>query len=316
MQPTLISVELRKVLLQSISSVDHLERDNHVRRIDLIRLEIDSAFQQFQLTNDSVKLESDLRTLSGKLHDRLSEAAESGGKLRSDFHAKSDEIQKLERQLGKPAGGTTDIRQMTVLQFDMVGSSDVARILGASLGPESIALLNQKVAQLSDTALHQIGTTRAQVQFAEGGDGSMFAFGEPSQAFDFSQNFLECCKRENSAIASSAMSSPWRFYFRVGAATGDMSWESRGGGIFVAAGLNIIDAVRLQDACRPGELFVDEKTFQGMSVEQQRAFEEQTVQLKDKRGVEHSVRRCIFDSDAAAEAERIGLWHPKTKPLN
>jgi hypothetical protein len=98
----------------------------------------------------------------------------------------------------------------------------------------------------------------------------------------------------------------------MGASTGRISWKPIGGGLFDAGGTRIIDAVRFQDAGYPGELFVDESTFKGLLPEQQARFETQSLEVKGKREESYTIRRCVFDNQAAMEAEKYGLWKRKT----
>lgn len=310
MDPSPYAEELRQLLEQTALIVGRRASDNNAFRQELMELDVNLSFARLRLHGSRSQLEDELSQLRTELNARMVEYALEGRSLEERIRAKTEELREVDVEgAAKPAPGT---RHKSVVQYDMAGYSTVVHRLEQNLGLESTRSLNQRIAGFANEALRAISTARRSVFASGGGDGAILAFDQASTAFDFAERFFALVRKHNDRIVDPILIPLYRRYFRMGIATGEIAWQPLGGGMFDMAGERIIDAVRFQDAGRPGELFVDESTFRRLTADQQAQFEQERLQVKGKREEVFTVYRSIFDPNAAEEAQQHGLWKPKS----
>jgi class 3 adenylate cyclase len=184
----------------------------------------------------------------------------------------------------------------TILELDLVGYSDRARMLEQNDGAAAVAALNAQIQTFVDEGLLAIKADRRAV-VANTGDGAIVLLDNASHAHDFARAVHESTRKHN--LARSEPSA--KRWFRIGAATGDVQIAPQPDGSPRVAGTVIANAVRLEAAARPGELLIDTAThvaFPDM-LKLEYGTEER---VKGKREEEFSAHRRTFVADAPADA--------------
>jgi class 3 adenylate cyclase len=177
----------------------------------------------------------------------------------------------------------------TVLELDLVAYSDIARVLEESMGPETVASLNDQIQAFIDKALIAIGLTRAMTVMVSTGDGAILGFDSANNAHNFTKALYDAARVHNETLRLPS-SKRW---FRVGGTTGDIVMRRRESGVFDIAGVKIADAVRLETAAAPGELLIDIATYEALD-QSLRAYYGAQEQIEGKRDERIDARRCLF----------------------
>jgi class 3 adenylate cyclase len=194
----------------------------------------------------------------------------------------------------------------TVVELDLVGYSTLAADLEAGLdSADPVAQLNQQIQGFIDQGLAAVGAAREDRVMATTGDGAILVFDEPEAAHQFAEAVFAATNEHNARMSRPA----GKRWFRMGAATGDISMQPRPGGGYEIAGATIARAVRLEAAAQPGELVIDHDTYRRLPEKEQRQFgrEEDVSGKRDETFVAH--RRLI--GDAPAEAKQKSAVSPK-----
>ena len=176
----------------------------------------------------------------------------------------------------------------TVVELDLVGYSDLSRTLEENVGVEVVARLNEQIHQFVETSLARIGVGREQVMLlAKTGDGAILAFDNPDDAHRFAAGVHEAAQGHNST-RDAASAQRW---FRIGAATGRLYHQRKTSGKEEVAGTVISNAVRLEAASRPGQIVIDDNTFNSLSGEFQTCYGQEEI-VAGKRMELFKARRC------------------------
>ena len=145
----------------------------------------------------------------------------------------------------------------TILELDLVGYSDVARMLEQSLGPESVFALNQSMQGFITLSLAAVDLDWSNTVLTLTGDGAILAFDHAEQAHRFAEAVHFAAKEHNTTKTELSA----KRVFRTGAATGEIYLQSIASGGFNFSGITVADAVRLEAQAKPGELLIDNATF-------------------------------------------------------
>ena len=181
----------------------------------------------------------------------------------------------------------------TVVDLDLVEYSTVARILEQSTGAKAVAMLDAQIQRFVDVALAQVGLSREQSVIRSTGDGALLLFEEAADAHRFAEAVHSVTSRHNADLTEPSA----KRWFRMGAATGDVSLPLRTDPESEVAGLTIVNAVRLEAASRPGELLVDHGTYQRLPATLQLRYSPEE-RVAGKRKEILRVRRCVMAQEA------------------
>ena len=143
------------------------------------------------------------------------------------------------------------VSRMSVVELDLKGYSDVARLLEDNLDAKAVAALNKQIQRFVKTALAGLFDIRP---IAKTGDGAILAFARASDAHRFAVAVHEATCKHN---ASRATASAHR-RFRIGITTGNLAIENN----TVEGGATIGDAVRLEAAASTGQILIDVATYE------------------------------------------------------
>jgi len=189
-------------------------------------------------------------------------------------------------------GGEGLTLMKTVLEIDLVGYSSLAAVLDETLGPESVANLNQRIQHVIGDGLAAVGLARESTVMATTGDGAILVFEKAEDAHRFAEHMHRMTREYNSTKTEASA----RLYFRIGAATGNITMQPRQGGGYDIAGITIARAVRLEAAARPGELLVDTLTYEALPPVLHPAYEEEES-VRGKRDESFAARRSVMNRD-------------------
>jgi class 3 adenylate cyclase len=188
----------------------------------------------------------------------------------------------------------------TVLIVDLVGYSAVARGLEQSGSAQSVASLNEQIQGFIDEGLTAAAATREQNVTKTTGDGAILVFDQADQAHRCAVQIHRATARHNEHKAD-----PLEYrYFRIGAASGDVTSTADSGGREDVAGVTIARAERLQTAAYSGEIVADKPTYAQLSEEHKKSYGERE-KVRGKRNEEFFAHRCPVIHDVDEEFERL-----------
>lgn len=186
----------------------------------------------------------------------------------------------------------TGTMRCTVADVDMVGYSDVARMLEENTSAGSVGELNRQIQGFITSALKQItfsGETRI---LAFTGDGGLLLFESAEDAHSFGCSLQQAAKQysEQRNVPSA------KRRFRIGLATGEVNLSSGGKQGDQYAGIAIANAVRLQTAAAPSEILIDTSTFAELTRSSQQLYSA-AEQVRGKREETFRAHRCSIRVD-------------------
>ena len=184
----------------------------------------------------------------------------------------------------------------TVVELDLVGFSDRARLLEDELGAEIVFVFQEQIQRFVSVGLLAAGVEPGDTVLAETGDGALLLFADAAAAHHFAQGVHDACSEHNAGRASRDAER----WFRIGAATGDVAERERDGKKEVA-GTAIARAVRFETAGTPGHFLVDAATYEALPPELRELYGPEE-EVPGKREERFRGRRCVMtevDVDAA-----------------
>lgn len=192
----------------------------------------------------------------------------------------------------------------TAVLVDLVGYSDMSRLLEDSLGVQATLSLNQQVQRLIGDALAQAGGDVADNIVMTTGDGALLTFANPDQALDFAQHLHQCAARHNAGVTEPRA----HRVFRVGISTGEIAVDPDTG---APAGMAISRAARLEAKADPGGALIDSESWNAASAERKVVYHG-PEDISGKRDEHFEAYRAQLDPNGVANA---AYWTDgKTQP--
>jgi len=185
----------------------------------------------------------------------------------------------------------------TIVELDLVGYGSIASTLEENLGSSAVATLNAQIQAIVDHGLGVISLPRHASVASTTGDGAILILERASDAHHFALAVHEHTKMQNRGKLEATA----RRFFRIGAATGDITMESRSDRGFDIAGITIARAVRLEAAAQPGELIVDVNTFDSLPPTLSLSYSKEVTVL-GKRNEKFAAYRCLMNSEAPQQS--------------
>jgi tetratricopeptide (TPR) repeat protein len=183
----------------------------------------------------------------------------------------------------------------TVVVVDMVGYSDIAKLLEENISAGSVAELNRQIQAFISRAVKELGDPEACCLMARTGDGAILLFERAGDAHSFAISVQMQARRHNQS--RSEVTAKRRF--RIGIATGDVSKSPGQGSPDEYAGIAIANAKRLESAARASEIVTDTETFAELPPEARSLYRGAEV-VRGKRKESFRAHRCILP-EAASE---------------
>ena len=182
----------------------------------------------------------------------------------------------------------------TAVLVDLVGYSDMSRLLEDSLGVQATLSLNQQVQRLIGDALSECGGAAADNVVMTTGDGALLTFTKPDQALDFAVRLHRCAARHNAGVTEPRA----RRVFRVGISTGEIAVDPNTGS---PAGMAISRAARLEAKADPGGVLIDSESWNAASSEPKAGYHG-PEDISGKRDEHFEAYRTQVDPDGVAHA--------------
>jgi tetratricopeptide (TPR) repeat protein/class 3 adenylate cyclase len=185
----------------------------------------------------------------------------------------------------------------TVAVVDMVGYSDIAKLLEENLTAGAVAELNRQIQGFMNHSLSQLPNDHCYRIISRPGDGIIVFFENAEDAHSFGFR-VHVFANEHNDQRSELIAERW---FRVGIATGEVNMNSLSG-TPEYAGITIANACRLESAAGKGEILADSNTFSALTKESKRLYNAEEM-VKGKRAERFRARRCRVA--VPAESARI-----------
>jgi len=145
----------------------------------------------------------------------------------------------------------------TIVELDLARYSDIAKIMEQNLGPKAVAALNEQIRSFIVTSLQKIGSPLEDTLIKETGDGAILAFDNSEKAVNFAVEVHCAASKHNRGKDCEEA----QRHFRIGIYSDEiiLKKETTLKGEFKrfeVAGTAISNAVRLETACRTGEILI------------------------------------------------------------
>lgn len=204
-----------------------------------------------------------------------------------------------------PTGDRT-VAVKTVVSVDLSRYSDIARELEEHLDPQAVAALQRQIGSLIQTALNSALGLSAQVPHVSTGDGAILLFDSAVAAV----HFAEALQRLAHVHNATRQRPHAQRHFRVGVSTGALMLEGQGAGQCNVKfyGSAVSDAVRLDQACRTGEILVDEDTWAELDRDTRHAFGKQE-EVAGKRAERYRAHRRTIVVRAPWDEDKSTVGH-------
>jgi tetratricopeptide (TPR) repeat protein/class 3 adenylate cyclase len=184
----------------------------------------------------------------------------------------------------------------SVAVVDMVGYSDVAKLLEQNISAGSVAELNRQIQGLIHEALANSPVTTDYCFVARTGDGAILFFNQTDEAHFFARS-LHLQSMQHNLLRTEASAKRW---FRIGIATGPVSHSSCQDRSDEYAGVTIANAVRLEASAKAGEIVIDSRSFDALSPELRPLYGQEEA-ISGKRAERFVVRKFrVVDPDVEA----------------
>lgn len=309
-------LESIKLIHELDTIIQKNELDLASKRHDLRRGLLEQALLQWREHRNNDRLVAEVEKLYRDVEKQLGTASKSLRAVEKQVRQLRSDTMSLRASFGRPSLAPDRLyqRRKTMLNVDLTAYGDYSKFLQDKFGVEQVKKLNEQIAQLIHHALDRIDMVPEENIFKGGGDGALLAFDQASQATAFARSFFELVQGHNDRIQGPD-AQDYRLWFRMGAVEEILDYQSLGGGKHEAAGTGIAAAVRLESNGRPGELFMDDKTFASLTDSDQALFHPDAMDITGKHPSErYKVRRWVILPHAAAEAQAAGRWKPKEPP--
>jgi TolB-like protein/class 3 adenylate cyclase/Tfp pilus assembly protein PilF len=182
----------------------------------------------------------------------------------------------------------------TAVLVDLVGYSDMSRLLEDSLGVQATLSLNQQVQRLIGDALSEAGGTAGDNVVMTTGDGALLTFAEPDRALNFAERLHRCAARHNAGVTEPRA----RRIFRVGISTGEIAVDPHTGS---PAGMAISRAARLEAKADPGGILIDSESWNAASTALKATYNG-PEDISGKRDEHFEAYRTQIDSEGTVHA--------------
>jgi len=144
---------------------------------------------------------------------------------------------------------------------DLWHYGELVRLASDVAGISGVEEINQQIETLIKESVEALGTPLEDALIVIVGDGATLVFDVPAQAYKFAEELHRRTAAQNAAKRGPEGNK----YFRVGVRLGDILLRKMTiDGKFIAlnlVGTTVVDAVRLQEASRPGGVVVCAESF-------------------------------------------------------
>jgi transcriptional regulator with XRE-family HTH domain len=213
-------------------------------------------------------------------------------------------------------GATPSVVPRVIVELDLARYSDIARHLEQSLGVAAVAALNDQIQALVRQALTDVGQRPEDALLLATGDGAILAFEEA----DVASLFAEAMHRAAEAANAGKDVELAQRHFRIGISSDQIVLEPQTGpgGDFLGfklAGSAVANAVRLEAACRTGEVLICSDTWAELPREMRRLYgPEEVVPGKRTERLRAHRRKVVEPAPGVPPKEEPSGGPPRPAP--
>lgn len=175
----------------------------------------------------------------------------------------------------------------SIVMIDLVGFSDIVRSFEEALGTAATALVQEKLNGIIDHAIETVNRDRSEVMLNDTGDGAALVFSSAVEAYQCAEH----CHRRSLELNAAMSGSIVQWCFRIGVATGEIQGEKESP---KATGLTISRSKRLESSAIPGEVVIDQATYDSLPRPLQAVFgaEEEIAGKRDETFIVRRYQVC------------------------
>lgn len=257
----------------------------------LLELQVKLLESKWLLNRDNGLLAEGLGTLLAEETSRFADAFKSNQTLETEIVKLEQEVASRLESLEKE--NPASIR--TIVALDMSRYSDVVAAIESQGDTSAVGELNNQIQNWVDSAVGKVGLSKDQLLRKKMGDGALIIFDMPVHASLFAKAYHEISHATNKGKRKRLN----RRHFRIGIATGPVliQEERSADGTLLGydmAGITISNAVRLEGACRTGEVMIDHAVYELLPNEEQSQYGNiEIVQGKRKEQFRAHRRRVV-----------------------
>jgi len=277
--------ELTRLLHETAASVDKTAEDYGLLRLRLRELQIEQARIEWQLRKSDTEFIKKVTELYLSETTYLTTLIKMIHGAELEIHEAEDAIDRLYEVLSKDHSTTIKV----IVELDLARYSEIAMDLNLRNGASGVKKLERQIQEWVKQAIRFVGVEVKDALLRTTGDGALLAFDHADQATRFAQHLHESASECNQGRRHQLD----QRYFRIGIASGSIllgvaTYEK--GAEMEIAGMAVAKAVRLEAACRTGEVLVDIGTWALLSDEEKQLYGDEEI-VRGKRTELISARR-------------------------
>jgi hypothetical protein len=209
----------------------------------------------------------------------------------------------------------TEVEKVVVV-VDLSRYSDICNLLEQQLGTSAVGALNDQIKELIDFGLINAGIKSGSQPYKSTGDGAIIALDTASAASLFAEKLHKAAEQRNLGKTVELA----QRHFRVGIWSGKLFVrpESHGKGYpttFDIAGTSIANAVRLEGACRTGEVLIGSEAWAQLKPDDRKLYSLEEI-VKGKRAEEFRAHRRKVIAPAPWDTTRTGTGKTPVTPTS
>lgn len=184
------------------------------------------------------------------------------------------------------AADTVQVLSGTVVVVDMVAYSSIARLLEENTSASVVSELNRQIQSFIQAGLSELPEGSAHTLIMTTGDGAIVLFDSAECAHQFANAVHQKSHQHNKDLTEHSA----KRWFRAGIATGEITRRRDQNNQREYAGLTISNAVRLEEAARPGQIVIDLATYKLLPAHLCELYSTEHI-VAGKRGEQFKARR-------------------------
>ncbi len=283
--------EFSRMLRETAATAELKAADFGLLRQRLRELQMEFAKLKWRKTQDDAGFLAHASSYLKQEYDVLLRSTSDLAQTKSEIENTEQAIQELFNELQDVE--PTAIR--IIVELDMARYSDIAKALQDKSGAREVMKLNRQIKKFVTDAIQSVDTPVKKTLLKTSGDGAILAFAESRQASLFGEILHKIAQAHNRTRRRDLD----QRHFRVGIAAGgvilDFPKSDDGEESSVdMAGMAISNAVRLEAACRTGEVLIDAGAWAMLPDREKKLYgSEEIVRGKRKERISAHRRRVV-----------------------
>lgn len=285
-----VTADMLRLLRETAAAAEKTANDYASVRARLREREVDLAGLRWRLKKDDQEYVEELERIYREESDVFARAVTDLHRVQRQVATVQDAVVALSEELRSQDPTVIKV----VVELDMARYSDIAKDLQNRESPQAVRELARQVRDFVTRSIRSVGAAVAKTYWKSTGDGAILVYDNPDQASRFAETLHKTAEAYNRGKRAHLE----QRHFRVGIATGPVVFEMEsesspdveGAEI---AGMAISNAVRLEAACRTGEVLVDEATWSQLSSDQKTRYGAQEIVRGKRKELVPAHRRAV-----------------------